>query len=80
MAHCAGGPGLNDIAPFESIETWVEKGIPPEKIIANRVENGVTRMTRPVCPYPEVARYNGAGDSNDAVNFSCSDAVGKDEK
>ena len=77
MAHCAGGPGLNDIAPFESLETWVEEGLAPEKIIANRVEGGVKKMTRPVCPYPEVARYKGAGDTNDAANFSCSDAMEK---
>jgi len=73
MAHCGGGPGLNGIAPFESIVTWVEKGLPPEKIIAGRYESGVKQMTRPVCPYPQVARYNGSGDSNDAASFSCFD-------
>lgn len=73
MAHCGGGPGLNGIAPFDSLVTWVEKGLPPEKIIAGRYENGVTQMTRPVCPYPRIARYNGTGDSNDAASFSCID-------
>jgi feruloyl esterase len=80
MAHCGNGPGLNGIAPFESIVTWVEKGHPPEKIIAGRYERGVTQMTRPVCPYPQVARYNGAGDSNDAASFSCADAIEKNQK
>jgi feruloyl esterase len=71
MAHCSGGPGLNVIDPVESLVLWVEKGIAPKRIIAKRVENGAIEMTRPVCPYPEVARYKGAGDSNDAANFSC---------
>jgi feruloyl esterase len=28
-------------------------------------------MTRPLCPYPEIAKYKGSGDSNDAANFVC---------
>jgi hypothetical protein len=28
-------------------------------------------MTRPICPYPEVAKYNGVGSTNDAGNFTC---------
>jgi hypothetical protein len=60
---------------MESLERWVEQGIAPGKIIAKRVENGVTTMTRPVCPDPQIARYNGAGDSNDAARFSCSDPI-----
>jgi len=71
MAHCGGGPGLNSIDPVEALEQWVEKGTAPKKIIAKRTVKGVTEMTRPVCPYPQAARYNGAGDSNDAANFTC---------
>ncbi len=80
MAHCGGGPGLNGIAPFESLQAWVEKGLPPEKIIAGRYESGVTEMTRPVCPYPQVARYSGTGNSNDAASFSCFDPNADDAK
>jgi feruloyl esterase len=71
MAHCGGGPGLNGIDPVEALEQWVEKGTAPEKIIAKRTVKGVTEITRPVCPYPQAARYNGSGDSNDAANFTC---------
>jgi len=72
MAHCSGGIGLNSVDAFPSLELWVEKGIAPEKIVAKRVENGVTQIARPVCPYPQTVRYRGTGDTNDAANFSCS--------
>jgi hypothetical protein len=28
-------------------------------------------MTRPLCPYPQVAKYNGTGDPNDSASFAC---------
>jgi feruloyl esterase len=28
-------------------------------------------MTRPLCPYPQIARYNGSGSTDDAQNFTC---------
>ena len=58
-----------------SIEQWVEKGTAPSAIIATKYEGrGATRevkMTRPLCPYPQVAKYKGSGDSNDAASFLC---------
>lgn len=71
MGHCGDGPGLNVIHPLDSIELWVEKGIAPKSIVAHRVENHETEMSRPVCPYPQPAHYNGVGDTNDAASFSC---------
>ena len=61
---------------YSALERWVEKGVAPDKIIAAKYQGvpGVTRrikMTRPLCPYPEIAKYNGMGDSNDAANFTC---------
>jgi feruloyl esterase len=51
---------------------WVEEGVAPEKIVATRFgTGGVVVRQRPVCPYPAQAVYDGAGDINDAVNFSC---------
>ncbi|HWZ71262.1 MAG TPA: DUF6351 family protein [Casimicrobiaceae bacterium] len=54
---------------------WVEQGIPPEKVIATQYVNnspaqGILRQ-RPLCAYPDVARYNGTGDINSASSFSC---------
>jgi feruloyl esterase len=28
-------------------------------------------MTRPLCPFPQVAKYKGAGSTDDAANFAC---------
>jgi feruloyl esterase len=80
MAHCSGGTGLNSVDAFGSLELWVERGVAPEKIVAKRIEKGVTQMARPICPYPETVRYNGTGDSNDAANFSCSSPIHEDGK
>ncbi len=61
---------------YTALEQWVEKEVAPSKIIATKYVNdsnpaqGV-KMTRPLCPYPQVAKYKGAGDTNDAANFAC---------
>ena len=28
-------------------------------------------LSRPLCPYPQLARYKGTGDPNDAASFEC---------
>ena len=40
-------------------------------IIASKVANGQVVRTRPLCPYPQVAKYKGQGSIDDAANFSC---------
>jgi feruloyl esterase len=71
MGHCAGGPGPDNADFLGAIEAWVEDGIAPERITAARVEQGETVMTRPLCPYPAVATWDGTGDPNDAASFNC---------
>lgn len=71
MSHCSGGPGLNSINALPSLDLWVEKGIAPTKIVASRILGSRSVMTRPVCMYPRIPRYHGAGSTNDAANFSC---------
>jgi feruloyl esterase len=71
MAHCGGGPGANQVNWMAAMERWRESGIAPDRLIASRVRDNVVNMTRPVCPYPAVAKYNGVGTTNDAANFSC---------
>jgi feruloyl esterase len=71
MAHCAGGPGLNGLDALPSLELWVEKGVAPEQMVAKRTDKGAVVMTRPVCPYPQTARYKGSGDPSHAASFSC---------
>jgi len=53
------------------MEEWVEKGTAPKRIDASHRTSGVVDKTRPLCPYPQVAKYNGSGNTNDAANFSC---------
>ena len=48
---------------------WVEKGQAPDVMIASRTVNGVTERTRPIYPYPLLARYMGHGDSRQASSF-----------
>ena len=67
--HGGGGPGFTEFDSFSALEAWVEKGIAPDKLIAGRVNNGVVERTRPVYPYPVLARYSGKGDPKQADNF-----------
>jgi len=87
MQHCGGGPGATSFGEvgylvFEnpqhsidaSLEQWVEKGTAPGTIVASKYEGDDRShavMTRPLCVYPEVAKYRGADDTNEAGSFVC---------
>jgi hypothetical protein len=71
MTHCAGGAGPDQHDPVTAIIDWVETGKAPEQMIARKVEDGEVTRSRPLCPYPEVARYDGSGSIDEADNFSC---------
>jgi feruloyl esterase len=71
MMHCGGGDGPNQFNPMSALERWRESNIAPDQIIASHVTNGVIDMTRPLCPYPQIAVYKGTGSTNDAANFVC---------
>jgi feruloyl esterase len=78
MQHCGSGPGPNNFgnAMTAALQHWVEQGSAPDKIVATKYKtdgdpsSGVAR-TRPLCPYPQVARYQGSGSIDDAANFAC---------
>jgi Tannase and feruloyl esterase len=90
VQHCGDGPGpdwfgqvgrLSFTDPSHSmaaaLEQWVEKGTAPATIIASQYEGQEQRhavMTRPLCVYPQTAKYQGSGDTNDAANFTCRQA------
>jgi hypothetical protein len=61
---------------YSALEQWVEKGVAPGTIIATKLESASHKaaMTRPLCPYPQTAKYKGSGDTNDAANFVCAEA------
>jgi feruloyl esterase len=71
MGHCAGGEGPDTFDKISLIEQWVEQGKAPARIIASHQTAGKIDRTLPVCPYPQVARYNGSGSIDDASNFTC---------
>ena len=71
MGHCAGGPGPNQFDTLTALEQWVERGVAPEKMIASHSTGGKVDRTRPLCLYPQVARWKGTGSTDDAANFMC---------
>lgn len=84
MQHCMNGPGPASFGQlgtttakgpshgiYSALEAWVEKGTAPGEIIATKYADDSAVMTRPLCPYPQAARYKGTGDTNDYANFSC---------
>jgi hypothetical protein len=60
---------------YLALEQWVEKDAAPTTVIASKQAGGgaaaAAKMTRPLCAYPQTAKYKGSGDTNDAANFAC---------
>ena len=71
MGHCGGGEGPNVFDKVGTLDQWVEQGKAPEKIIASHSTAGKVDRTRPLCPYPQVAKYKGSGSIDEAANFAC---------
>jgi feruloyl esterase len=72
MGHCgAGATGPDKFDAVAALENWVEKGVAPTRIESSEVKDGKVTMSRPLCMYPEVPKYNGTGSTDDAKNFTC---------
>lgn len=71
MFHCGGGIGCSSFDMLHPLMDWVEKGTAPERVLSSRVVDGKTVRTRPLCPYPQIARYHGAGSIDEAASFRC---------
>lgn len=71
MGHCGGGEGLNTFDMVSALERWVENNQPPALVVASQSTNGKLSRTRPLCPYPQVAKHNGTGSLDEAANFRC---------
>jgi len=69
--HCAGGVGPNTFDRMAVMERWVERGEVPARIAATHSTNGAVDRTRPLCAYPQVARYRGTGSLDDEASFVC---------
>ncbi|MGH9720078.1 MAG: tannase/feruloyl esterase family alpha/beta hydrolase, partial [Bryobacteraceae bacterium] len=76
--HCSGGVGPACFDPLTNLIPWVEHGKAPDSIVASRLEGGKVLRTRPLCPYPQVAKYQGQGSIDDASNFRCSNQTKTD--
>lgn len=71
MAHCRGGAGPSQIDFLSALDGWRDSDVAPDRITASRVVNNQIDMTRPLCPYPQVAKWTGSGSTNEADNFVC---------
>jgi len=80
MYHCDSGPGPNSFDKLSALEAWVEHDHAPASIVATHFSDvtGEPDRTRPLCPYPRLARYQGAGDIDRAVNFRCEEPPSDD--
>lgn len=65
--HCGGGPGPDHFDMLAPLVKWVEQHKAPKRVIATKANSPVSR---PLCPYPEFARYQG-GNPDKAGNFVC---------
>lgn len=66
MGHCGGGLGPNTFDLLTPLMSWVETASAPYALVAN---NSSTNVSRPVYPYPQVARYSGSGSTSVAASF-----------
>lgn len=71
MTHCSGGIGPDQHDAVTAIINWVETNQAPVLMTAKKMVNGQTTRSRPLCPYPLVAKYKGQGSIDEAANFSC---------
>ncbi|MGC1457748.1 MAG: tannase/feruloyl esterase family alpha/beta hydrolase [Steroidobacteraceae bacterium] len=71
MGHCGGGVATDRFDAVTALVDWVEKGKAPDSIRAARVVKTQEVRSRPLCPYPQVARYTGQGSIDEAANFRC---------
>ncbi len=85
IGHCSGGPGVANIGGstgaataadaehdvVRSLDRWVTQSVAPTSLIGTRLASGVANRTRPLGPYPQVARYQGSGSVDSAASFTC---------
>lgn len=74
VLHCGGGTGADKTdGMLPALDAWVRQGTAPKSVSASRVNatTGAPVLSRPLCPHPTYARYNGTGDMNNGANFTC---------
>jgi feruloyl esterase len=71
MNHCGGGAGCDTFEKAGVVDEWVGSGNAPDQILSSKFAGGQLIRTRPLCAWPMVARYKGAGSKDEAANFEC---------
>ena len=71
MYHCGGGPGASTFDALGALDTWVSSGKSPDRLLATHQENGAAVFSRPLCPYPQIPRWDGEHSVNSAASFNC---------
>jgi feruloyl esterase len=85
IGHCSGGRGVANFGGstgaasaadadhdvVRALDRWVTQGTAPTSLIGTRRAGATVDRSRPLCAYPQVAKYKGTGDINDAANFAC---------
>jgi feruloyl esterase len=73
--HCAGGRATDQFDALSAMVDWVEKGTAPDRLLAAAATTHpiMPGRTRPLCPFPKYARYNGTGAVEQAASFTCTD-------
>jgi hypothetical protein len=78
MDHCGGGEGASAFDTLGTLDAWATGGPAPARIVATRGGGpampgapALPPLSRPLCPFPQYAQYNGSGDPADAANFAC---------
>ena len=72
VGHCRGGHGPDEFDALGILEAWREQAQAPESVVAVQRQGGNVVRSRPLCPYPQSARYSGSGSIDEANNFTCS--------
>ena len=68
--HCRGGEGPDTFDPVSALDGWVQTGHPAPIVASHELKATIDR-TRPLCPYPQIAKYLGHGSLDEAANFRC---------
>jgi pimeloyl-ACP methyl ester carboxylesterase len=72
VGHCGGGEGFPNIDLVSQITGWVEQSAAPNAVMSYQLDATTSKVTasRPVYPYPAVAKFNGTGDWHDGANYA----------
>jgi feruloyl esterase len=73
MDHCRGGAGPDRFDALGALDAWVEQGKAPERLLASHQKGATVDRTRPLCAYPQHAKWTGSGSTDEAASFACVD-------